>query len=163
MRFLYSSKKIYITIRLFLGIVFVYSGVIKLLDLEFFSKTIQAFAILPFELCLPFAIMISIAEAVFGFRLAFDMKGGLEGVFFLLLVFVSVLGYAIYMGYDIDCGCFGPEDPEAKLFAGLKSTLARDFCMIAQVIYLYWWRLKNRPLPLLPQLLSQFFKNQENI
>ncbi len=139
-----------------MGIIFIISGTIKLLDLESFSQVIDAFAILPGEFCYPFAIIIALAEIISGLGLAADIKGSLFTILMMLLMFVAVLGYAIYMGYDIDCGCFGPNDPETIAFSGLKSSLFRDLCMIALIFYLYLWRFKNNHFP-----FSLKFKKQE--
>ncbi len=147
MLFLFSSKKIYMIARAGLGIIFISTGINKVFDLDSFSKVIDAFAILPQEFCYPAAIVISLAEIIFGLGLLVDIKGSLGSIFLMLLLFIAVLSHAIYMGYDIDCGCFAPKDPEAKIFSNLKSSLARDFCMIAQVLYLYLWRFKNKHLP----------------
>jgi len=55
-------------------------------------------------------------------------------------VFMSILGYGIHMGLDVDCGCFSAEDPEAEAFHGLRSALYRDLVMAAGIGYLYLWR-----------------------
>lgn len=158
MKTLLFSKKTYSLLRIFLGLIFIGSGTIKILDLESFSNVIEAFAILPPELCYPFAVIVSFSEIIFGLGLVMDLKGSLTAIFLMLLVFAAVISYAILMGYDIDCGCFGPQDPEAKAFAGLKLSLARDLCMIAGGIYLYLWRFKNNHHPFLPKIL---IKNKE--
>jgi hypothetical protein len=44
------------------------------------------------------------------------------------------------MGLDVDCGCFGPEDPEAEAFHGLRLSLFRDLVMMAGVVFIYGWR-----------------------
>ena len=41
----------------------------------------------------------------------------------LLILFIAVLGYGIWLGLDIDCGCFGPGDPEHDAFSGLRTAL----------------------------------------
>ena len=48
------------------------------------------------------------------------------GLFFFGSLFMAILGYGISMGLDVDCGCFGPEDPESKAFHGLRAALYRD-------------------------------------
>ena len=53
---------------------------------------------------------------------------------------MAVLGYGIWMGLDVDCGCFGPEDPEAEAFHGLRLSLFRDLVMMAGVIFIYGCR-----------------------
>ena len=48
MRFLFSIPLVYGLLRLVLGLVFVYSGLSKSLDLTYFSGVVAAFGILPF-------------------------------------------------------------------------------------------------------------------
>ena len=131
---------IYRVVRIFLGGVFIISGSLKSADLVSFSETIGAFAILPEELNMAAAVGICLCELVFGTGLVLDIRGSLLPILVLLLIFVAVLGYAIHMGYDIDCGCFGPEDPESKAFSSLRTSIARNLVMIGVVIYLYTWR-----------------------
>ncbi len=131
------SSKAYQLVRIVLGIVFIVSGGIKIVDINLFSKVIHAFAILPYGMSYPAAVLISVSELVFGIGLVADIRGSLAGILSLLFLFIFVLSWALYMGYEIDCGCFGPEDPEAKVFAGLKTSLVRDMLMIGLVSYLY--------------------------
>ncbi|HUV78598.1 MAG TPA: MauE/DoxX family redox-associated membrane protein [Desulfobacterales bacterium] len=58
----------------------------------------------------------------------------------LLVLFIAILGYGIWMGIDVDCGCFGPEDPESEAFHGLKASLYRDLVMLAGIVFMYVWR-----------------------
>ncbi len=71
------------------------------------------------------------------------MAGRVTGEKRLLLLFIGVLSYAIRLGLDIDCGCFGPEDPEHRAFAGLKLALFRDFLLFIPVLYLFWYRRQS--------------------
>ena len=147
MTFVLSSKKAYSIIRIFLGIVFIISGGLKLLDIRSFAQIIDAFAILPDMWITPTAIFIPVIELMLGMALTADIRGSLAGVLVLLIVFSMVLAWALFMGYDIDCGCFGPNDPEAKAFAAIKTSLARDVIMIGMIGYLYVWRMKNNHIP----------------
>jgi hypothetical protein len=61
----------------------------------------------------------------------------------MLVLFMTVLVYGINLGLDIDCGCFGPEDPELA-YKGLKTALARDMVMMTGVMFLYWSRGRSR-------------------
>jgi hypothetical protein len=61
----------------------------------------------------------------------------------LLLLFIGVLSYAVWLGLDIDCGCFGPEDPEHRAFAGLRMALFRDVLLSIPVLYLFWYRRQS--------------------
>ncbi len=147
MTFLYASKKLYVGIRIGLGLVFLISGIIKLTDLESFSKVIEVFGIVPCGLSYPFAVMICFCEIIFGTGLIADIKGCLSAILLMLLTFMAVLSYAVFKGYDVDCGCFGPEDMESRVFPGMKGALLRDFLMAGLIFYLYLWRYKNRHLP----------------
>lgn len=143
--YFFSSKKIYLLMRSALGLVFIVSGVFKLADLKAFAMVVKAFAILPPEFADAFSVALPVLELVVGFGILAGIRGSLFIVTALLLVFVGVLGYAIFMGYDIDCGCFGPNDPEAKAFSGLRISLVRDLFFMLQAAYLYTWpKLNNR-------------------
>jgi hypothetical protein len=65
------------------------------------------------------------------------------------------------MGLDVDCGCFGPEDPEAEAFHGLRTALYRDLFMLAAVGFLYAWRHYRhiRPRTLKGLVQGQFTKS----
>lgn len=127
-------------VRCLLGFVFIVSGTLKLMDLESFARVIDAFAILPTGLSGLFSVLISLAELVAGLGLVLDIRGSLFSIMSLLVSFVLVLGWALYMGYDIDCGCFGPGDPEAEAFSSIRTSLFRDIVMLAVIFYLYAWR-----------------------
>ena len=66
MRVVFLSPVPYRVLRIFLGVMFLASGLAKSMDLVFSSKIIQAFAIIPGSLCFPAAVMIVLAEIVFG-------------------------------------------------------------------------------------------------
>ena len=138
---------VYLVLRVTLGGVFLYSGVSKALDLAYFAGIINAFGILPAGLCFPAAVGIVILELILGAGVVFDKRGSLMGILVMLLGFMSVAGYAVYMGYDIDCGCFGPGDPAGDAFSGLRTVLYRDALMVAGIVYLYAWRYRNNAHP----------------
>ena len=150
MRFLLTSHIPYRLLRILLGGIFVYSGLSKSFDLEYFAGIINAFGLLPAHLAYPAGVTIVLGEMMLGLGLVFDRKGCLGGILAMLLGFMAVAGYAIYMGYDIDCGCFGPGDPEAEAFSQLRRVVYRDAAMVAGIAYLYLWRHKTgrHPLPL---------------
>jgi len=136
MRFLFSTPMIYRVLRLGLGLVFLYSGLSKSLDLTYFSGIINAFGILPESLSFPAAICIVGLELLLGTGIILDKKGSLSGILIMLLGFMGVAGYAIYMGYDIDCGCFGPGDPAGEAFSQLRTVLYRDMVLVVRLPFL---------------------------
>ncbi|AJF06245.1 MauE/DoxX family redox-associated membrane protein [Geoalkalibacter subterraneus] len=123
-----------------LGAVFIYAGALKISEPEVFAVLIGAYGLLPEFLLLPMAVFLASLEIVAGFGLLFDLRGSLAAVTGMLLLFIAVLSYGLWMGLDVDCGCFGPDDPEAEAFHGLKTSLYRDLVMMVGVVFIYGWR-----------------------
>ena len=123
-----------------LGGIFICAGGTKLFEPEVFAVLIDAYGIVPEGLLMPVAIGLPFLEVIAGFGLLCNFRGSLALITGLLVLFMVVLGYGIWMGLDVDCGCFGPEDPEAEAFHGLRLTLFRDLVMMAGVIFIYGWR-----------------------
>ncbi len=133
-------EPMYPLLRWILGAIFIYSGVTKLMAPQTFAVLIEAYGLVPESLILPIALMLPAVEVVAGIGLLVDSRGSLAIIALLLVIFVGILAYGIHMGLDVDCGCFGPEDPEAKAFHGLRTAIVRDLFMLAAVAYLCVWR-----------------------
>lgn len=148
----------YKVLRWVLGAVFIYAGGSKLLAPADFAVLIEAYGILPESLLLPVAVALPVLEVASGIGLLFDLEGSLAVIAGLLALFVAILGYGIRMGLDIDCGCFGPEDPESRAFHGLRTTLYRDLLMLAGVAFLYGWRRYRaiRPVKMMAVITKRF-------
>lgn len=131
---------IYRLLRLGLGGIFIYAGSIKLLSPETFAVLIDAYGLIPEAMVMPVAVFLPALEVVAGIGLVFDIEGSLAAITGLLVIFIAILGYGIWMGLDVDCGCFGPEDPEAEAFHGLRTSLYRDLVMLSGIAFLYAWR-----------------------
>ena len=119
--------------------IFVYSGAVKLVDPSRFAEIIAGFGLVPEPLIFPLAVLLPIIELVAGIGLAFGLRGSLSAIACMMVIFIAVLLYGIHLGLDIDCGCFGPEDPE-QAYKGLKVALARDAVMMVAVLFIYWHR-----------------------
>ena len=136
-----------VILRSGLGALFVWSGGAKLLDPRHFTVTIESFGLIPDATVLPAALSLAVVEIVAGLGLIFNASWGLGVVSGLLLLFVAVLSYGIWLGLDVDCGCFGPHDPEGKAYHGMRPALYRDAAMLATVGYLYHQRRKKSLYP----------------
>ncbi|WP_372677849.1 MauE/DoxX family redox-associated membrane protein [Desulfosarcina sp.] len=134
------SSWVYQIVRWELGGIFIYSGAAKLLAPQIFAVLIEAYGLVPDMLLMPVALILPALEVVAGVGLLLDIRGSLTVIAGLLLLFIAILGYGIRMGLDVDCGCFGSEEPEAEAFHGLRLALYRDMVMLAAVIFLYGWR-----------------------
>jgi len=126
--------------RWILAGVFIYAGCIKLLEPKTFAVLIGAYGVVPEGMLMSVAIVLPALEVVAGIGLLFDIGRSLEVVTALLVLFIAILGYGIWMGLDVDCGCFGPASPEAHAFHGLRRSLYRDLVMLAGIAFIYGGR-----------------------
>lgn len=139
---------LYRLLRWSLGSIFIYSGVTKLMDPITFAVLIDAYGLVPEALLMPVALILPVLEIIAGAGLMVDIRGSLAMILALLLLFVAILGYGMELGLDVDCGCFGPDDPEAKAFHGLQGALYRDMAMLVAVALLYGWRRYHHLQPI---------------
>lgn len=112
-----------------------------MLDPEAFFVTIDAFGLLPEALVHLVVYLLPVLEIILSLLLFFEVKGSLSMTAVLMLLFIILLSYGIHMGLEIDCGCFGAEDPEKRAFSGLKSALFRDIGMMAGILFMFYYRL----------------------
>lgn len=148
---------LYALCRWGLGSLFIYAGVRKLLEPAVFAVLLDAFGIIPESLLWTVAVLLPFLEVSAGLALIFDIQGSLAVVAGLLVLFGIILGYGLKMGLNVDCGCFGPQDPEARAFHGLDAALVRDLAMLAAVAGLYGWRRWRgiRPVKLAPLIIKR--------
>lgn len=130
----------YRLVRWTLAGLFIWAGVLKLTDPPAFAVIINDFGLVPGWSVMPIAIGLPVLEIAAAIGLVFDVRGSLAVITGLLGLFIAILGYAVWLGLDIDCGCFGPEDPETRAYSSLRTSLHRDLAMAAGVFFLYWWR-----------------------
>lgn len=123
--------------RWFLAGIMLFAAVPKLSDPAAFAEVIGAYGLLPGFLLLPVAVLLPLVEIVASILLLKGSGSGLWISAMLILLFIAVLSYGIWLGLDIDCGCFGPEDIESKAFSNLRTALARDLLLCIPIIYCF--------------------------
>jgi Methylamine utilisation protein MauE len=134
------SEWIYRILKVVYVILFSYAGTNKLLKPQAFATVIEAFGLVPDPLIMPIAVALPILEIVAAAGLLFNVRGSLGLVTGLLLFFIAVVSYGVWMGLDIDCGCFGPGDLEGEAYRGLRPALYRNLLLVIGIAYLYGWR-----------------------
>jgi len=147
LRNIFLSTWSYNLSRILLSVIFLWSGISKLMAPQFFAVIIENYGLLPDPLTLPAAFFLSIIEVLAGMGLLADIRGSLAVVTGLLASFMVILSYGIWLGLDVDCGCLGPKDPEARAFRGLRSALLQDIAMMLVIFYLYFWRYRQSMAP----------------
>lgn len=133
-----SSPLSYISVRFIIGSIFIYAGLVKILDPKAFAAIISQYGLLP-EVFLPtVAIGLPLIELLAGVGLIFNIRGSLTVIFGLLVMFIFVLWYGILHDMNIDCGCFTTKELEG--INSLKQAFYRDIIMIIGVIYLFIYK-----------------------
>jgi len=142
-----AGRLLYQVLQVVLVVVFLWSGISKALDPESFAGTIDAYGLLPPVLVFPAALLLIAAEIVVAVGLMLEKRGALTSMTLMMVLFLAVLGYGMVLGLDIDCGCFGPDDPEAQAFHDLRGAFVRDLFILLAIVYLYVWRSLNGLVP----------------
>lgn len=138
-------------LRAGVGAVFVAAGLLKLSEPTAFARIIGDFGLVPRELLLPAAVALPILEILGGVGLLLGRGWGLWLVALLDLLFMIVLTYGLSLGLDIDCGCFGPDEPEARYHGTMRQSLWRDAGILAVLLYLSCRRrARSRRAPIQP-------------
>jgi uncharacterized membrane protein YphA (DoxX/SURF4 family) len=132
----------YRVFRTILGLIFIWSGVSKLLSPEDFAAIISAYGLVSEKLVYPVAVGLPVLEFAAGVSLLFDIRLSLEAVTGMLLLFIAVLWFGMVEDLDVDCGCFSAEEIGEQ--NSLRNALYRDFLFLVMVFYLYAWRWRNR-------------------
>ena len=134
---------LYHVLRLGLAGIFIYAGFIKLLDPRAFAHAIAQYDLIPEALLPLVAVGLPALELLAGVGLIFEVRGSLTIIAILLLIFLVILGYAVWHNLDIDCGCFTADELDAQ--HGVKTAFWRDLIMIGATLFLYWRRRSRAP------------------
>jgi uncharacterized membrane protein YphA (DoxX/SURF4 family) len=137
-------KIIQIVLRVALGAIFIYAGWVKLQDpWQLFAAGVASYELLPM-----WAVEI-VARTLPWFEIALGVVL-ISGFFFrtsstivsaLLAVFFTLIVRAYIQGKQINCGCFGGNEPISPL------TMLRDGSMLAGSILLCVMAYRNRRTP----------------
>jgi uncharacterized membrane protein YphA (DoxX/SURF4 family) len=124
-------------VRVSLGLVFLASGIGKLLDLQAFESAINNFVHVPIAMAQVISVVVPSIEVSAGAFLSLGLliKHSAALLMALLLVFIEVIIPHLTIGSEVDCGCFGNVLPgKVNGFP-----LVRDFVMlgISLVVYLH--------------------------
>jgi uncharacterized membrane protein YphA (DoxX/SURF4 family) len=137
-------------IRMGLGIIFLYAGGTKLLNVKGFARLISQYDLIPDPLLPAAAVGLPVLEVMAGIGLILFLRGSLSLTLTLLILFITVLWYGILKDLKIDCGCFSVEELRSQ--AGLWQAFYRDLIMMGGVLFLYgarWFQMNREAnLPL---------------
>jgi len=130
------QKNILLTIRILLGLIFIASGVGKLIDSSDARYLVELLASEFYwliEYANPIVIGTSLLELLLAVFLIWGkkLKAALWGSLALVSVFTITLGYFYLQGMSIEsCGCFGA----LGIGGGLEATLIRNGILLLLII-----------------------------
>lgn len=124
------------SLRLALGILFLYAGATKIANPLAFADSIASFKILPVQAIALLALGLPPFEILLALTLITGRtpRAASLGVAGLSLIFAAALGQALIRGLSVDCGCFGTGEPSAlKTWA----SFGRALVLLAASAWLY--------------------------
>ncbi len=133
-------KWLWRSLAVFVGLIFIYSGAIKILDPIGFAGDIDNYHLVPWSVSAPLSFYLPWLEVFCGLALAFRRlyTGALSILIALILTFIGATLAARFRGIDITCGCFG----HASKNSSFTSHLALDLLLLAGTVFL--WREHSR-------------------
>ena len=113
-------------VDLIIAAIFIYAGVLKVIDPVQFAHDIDHYQILPWSMAVGLAFYLPWLEIFCGLALTFRLfyRGALSILTALVLVFLVSTIAAKVRGLDITCGCFGHASENWSFPAHLALDLA---------------------------------------
>ena len=140
--------------RVFVGGLFIFSGLIKLNDpigtkiklteyFEVFSSDFGSFFGIFIPFALPIGMFLIILEVVLGVAvlIQYKMSKVTWALFVLMIFFTFLTFYSAYFNKVTDCGCFGDAIPLTPW-----QSFYKDLILIVFVAHLFWYRKKFEPM-----------------
>jgi uncharacterized membrane protein YphA (DoxX/SURF4 family) len=103
------NKSILLVFRLVVGGVFIWAGLLKILDPLEFAQNIANYRVFSRDLSLLAAIVLPWLEVLCGVLVIFGIFRSASSLLLsgLLAAFLVLITVTIFRGLDVDCGCFG--------------------------------------------------------
>lgn len=136
--------------RVFVGVLFIFSGLIKLNDPVGFGFKLEEYfspAVFNMEFLMPyalsFAVIIVIAEVILGVALLLGRPKKLTLWLLLAMIvfFTFLTWYSAYYNKVTDCGCFGDAIPLTPW-----ESFTKDVILLVLILILWWGRDYIKPL-----------------
>ena len=127
-----------------IGGIFIYAGVLKVLDPVQFGNDIDNYKTLPWMISVRLAFYLPWLEIFCGLALIFRFlyRGGLSILTALILVFIGATVAARMRGLDITCGCFG----HASQHWSFPQHMAVDLAIFVALVALLFRELRGREI-----------------
>jgi len=142
-----KRKAIQITllgIELGLGGIFVYSGLVKILNFQGFETVVRNYRLLPDLFVRFIAYVLPFVELVFGsmFMLGRQSKIAAYVLSSLLIIFIAALSIDLVRGINTSCGCFSLISDQGTK-ADMLLTILRDMLFITLFIFFHIYQKRR--------------------
>ena len=133
-------------VDLIVGGIFVYAGVLKVLDPIQFANDIDNYKTLPWFVSVRLAFYLPWLEIFCGLAVVFRFlyRGGLSILTALIAVFIAATIAAKVRGLDITCGCFG----HASQHWSFTQHMAIDVAILGAILVLWFSQDRQRNVSL---------------
>jgi len=123
------------TVALLIGALFVYAGVVKIVDPVAFARDIDNYKMLPWTAAVGVGLYLPWLEILCGLGLITRVlyRGSVLIVTGLMSLFIVATIIARARGLDISCGCFG----HASKYLNFSWHLALDFLLLGGLLLLW--------------------------
>lgn len=105
-------SKIIFLMRALISAVFIYASINKISHPLEFAKQVASYDILPLQVVYPFSFTLPFLELLCGFLIWIPKVKISANCLNLLmmLIFIIAISYALILGKNINCGCFGDSE-----------------------------------------------------
>jgi uncharacterized membrane protein YphA (DoxX/SURF4 family) len=123
--------------RIFLGVLFLYASIDKILYPGAFAEIVYNYRLLPDGLIHVTAVVLPWVELLLGLFLILDLllPGAVLVANALFMIFLVAIAFNVARGLDIACGCFTPAT-ESLTPVPMFYYLSRDGLLLALSLYL---------------------------
>lgn len=103
------NRAVLVAFRLVVGGVFIYAGVLKILDPLGFAQDIDAYRLVPRAVAFLAALVLPWLEVLAGAALIAGVFRPASALLIALMLagFIVLVAVTMARGLDVDCGCFG--------------------------------------------------------
>ncbi len=131
------EKIVVLFLRWFLGVVFIYAAVGKIMDPSTFAGQIDNYRILPYIFIGPMAAILPWVELLCGLLLIIGrwLNGASLLTIAMNVVFIIAIASAMIRGLDIECGCFSLQSQGSQV--GLRRILEDVIFLVSAALI---WR-----------------------
>lgn len=120
-------RAVHLALRIGLGAMFLYAGVVKLFDVRALAVDVANYRLLPEWSVSAFAAALPGVEMVCGVSLLAGrwLRAGSWLAVLMMVAFAAATGQALARGIDLNCGCFGSGQAPVTM-----ATLLRDAALL---------------------------------